>query len=167
MTRFLLALVLLLFPCFSFAQKSTARAPAPHEHFSKQLLNLENELEELRLILDEEEHRVRLSINKKIQGIYALKQKQRTAQDPSVEEKNKINAEIEQISKAVQEDRVKLIGTISNVEKKRKEIFSLKMNIDEWVTKIEATEISVIERIEKIKKEINAMIQQMKSDFAS
>ena len=165
MTKYLLFFTFLLTPLVVLAQKSVSKVPAPHEHFSKQLLKLEKELDELRELLDEEERRVRLMINKKVQRIYALKQEQRSAENPTVEERNRIGKEIETISKSVQEDRVKLIAAISDVEKKRKAIFSLKMNIDEWITKIEATEVSVIERIEKIESKIHETIKKLQSEF--
>ena len=51
------------------------------------------------------------------------------------------------------------------MERKRKDIFTLKLSIDEWVAKVEATEISVINRIERMKNEITSLIEQLDKEF--
>ena len=138
------------------------------EHFSRQLLHLEAELEQLQVRLDDEERRVRKAINDKIEEIYALKQKQRSiGEDTPKQDIVDLSKKIEDLSKGVEKDRTRLIETMAAVEKKRKEIFSLKMNIDEWVIKVEATEVAVIERIEQMKTAILNTIAKMEEDFMS
>ena len=165
------------FLCFSgvlYAQKKESTKQRKdgtkqrREHFSRQLLHLEAELEQLQVRLDDEERRVRKAINDKIEEIYALKQKQRNiGEDTPKQDIVDLSKKIENLSKGVEKDRTRLIETMAAVEKKRKEIFSLKMNIDEWVIKVEATEVAVIDRIEQMKTAILNTIAKMEEDFMS
>ena len=165
------------FLCFSgvlYAQKKASTKQRKdgtkqrREHFSRQLLHLEAELEQLQVRLDDEERRVRKAINDKIEEIYALKQKQRNiGEDTPKQDIVDLSKKIENLSKGVEKDRTRLIETMAAVEKKRKEIFSLKMNIDEWVIKVEATEVAVIDRIEQMKTAILNTIAKMEEDFMS
>ena len=135
------------------------------QHFAKQLLNLEKELETFRSKIDQKERQIRTVLSEKSSKLYALKQKQRDSYDLSDAEKQKLSDKIKRLNSSIQKDKARMQEVMELLERKRKDIFTLKLSIDEWVAKVEATEVAVIDRIERVKREISTLISNLDKEF--
>ena len=78
-----------------------AQGSTSTQHFAKQLLNLENELEEFRDKIDQKERQIRASLSQKTNQLYALREKQRSASDLSKEERKKLVGQITNLSASI------------------------------------------------------------------
>ena len=135
------------------------------QHFAKQLLNLEKELKVFRNKIDEKERQIRTVLSKKSGQLYALKQKQRNSYNLTDAEKQNLSKEVKSLSVSIRKDKARMQEVMDILERKRKDIFSLKLSIDEWVAKVEATEIAVTERIDRVKREISTLISDIDKEF--
>lgn len=163
-----LCIMCLAFLCVWPVEAQNAATPTDEkdaQHFAKQLLKLEEELIVFRDKIDEKEQQMRMILSKKNSKLYTLKQQQRDAEDLSNEERQKLADHIKTLAQSIAQDKEHMQEAMSMMERKRKDIFSLKLSIDEWVAKVEATEVAVISQIQRMKREITALIEDLDKKF--
>ena len=73
----------------------------PPQHFAKQLLNLEQELEEFRDKIDQKEREIRAALSKRTNELYTLREKQRDADILSDEEKKNLQNKSQHLLQAL------------------------------------------------------------------
>ena len=146
----------------SIAQSNEGEDP---KYFAAQLLNLETELEVFRDKIDQKELQIREVLKQETNSLYMLRQKQRDVVGATDDEKQKLAKEIQILSANIRKKKIRMNEVRNIMGRKRKDIFALKLSIDEWVAKVEATEKSVIQRITRMKDEISSLIKTLDQEF--
>ncbi len=134
-------------------------------HFSSQLLNLEKELETFRDKIDEKESQIQILLKGYANELYMLRQQQRDSGALTEEEKEQLLQQIRELAERIRAKKLRMNDVMGAMERKRKDIFALKISINEWIAKVEATEISVIRRITRMKQEISELIRELDKEF--
>ena len=142
------------------AQKVTGSAL-----FAKQLLKLEGELDQFNRKIIEKEDQIRSILRSKSTKLYSLRQKQRSSSQLEEGEKLALSDQISSLNDEIRGKKIRVSEVISMMEQKRKELLSLKLSIDDWMAKVEQTEIAVIGRIDRMKEEISKLIEKLDSEF--
>ena len=153
----MLILCCYVLPSVSFAQDN--------QHFSKQILRLEEELDEFHTQIAQKEREMRGRVGRKNQELFKLKQRIRLSDSLTQEERSRLNHEVNTLTKSIRDDKARIIEIMSAVERKRKDIFVLKVSIDEWLIKVEATEMSIIDRIHAMRTDISRLIDKIDKEF--